>query len=168
MISDYFAIHFAGSVCSEIYAELSVPQLHRVYSFLDYIMGGCQIHFTVSTMPNANERLLLNTDESILCLLIHAHFYTLTLLYNGFSHNIQVLCWMRARYVTFITLSDLLGWLTCTLEVWKWIIVAWKCLWQKQRQEWIKFSIVPWTLSQYQSVQKENKLKRNSQININE
>lgn len=22
-------------------------QLHRVYSFLDYIMGGCQIHFTV-------------------------------------------------------------------------------------------------------------------------
>ncbi|MEQ2269225.1 Copine-7, partial [Xenotaenia resolanae] len=27
---------------------LSDLKLHRVYSFLDYIMGGCQIHFTVS------------------------------------------------------------------------------------------------------------------------
>ncbi|RMC09361.1 hypothetical protein DUI87_14369 [Hirundo rustica rustica] len=26
-------------------------KIHRVYSFLDYIMGGCQIHFTVSSVP---------------------------------------------------------------------------------------------------------------------
>uniref|UniRef100_A0A8C6VZ01 Copine 7 n=1 Tax=Nothobranchius furzeri TaxID=105023 RepID=A0A8C6VZ01_NOTFU len=37
----------------------SSSQLHRVYSFLDYIMGGCQIHFTVAidfTASNGDPR----------------------------------------------------------------------------------------------------------------
>uniref|UniRef100_A0A3B3CWR3 Copine VII n=1 Tax=Oryzias melastigma TaxID=30732 RepID=A0A3B3CWR3_ORYME len=38
---------------------LFLLQLHRVYSFLDYIMGGCQIHFTVAidfTASNGDPR----------------------------------------------------------------------------------------------------------------
>lgn len=32
-------------------ADTAGRKFHRVYSFLDYIMGGCQIHFTVSPWP---------------------------------------------------------------------------------------------------------------------
>ncbi|NXA17236.1 CPNE7 protein, partial [Ibidorhyncha struthersii] len=38
---------------------LSLWKIHRVYSFLDYIMGGCQIHFTVAidfTASNGDPR----------------------------------------------------------------------------------------------------------------
>lgn len=69
-----FVLHLSRSQCCEINAEFSVPQLHRVYSFLDYIMGGCQIHFTVSPAPNANTYLVLNNEESIFILLMRAHF----------------------------------------------------------------------------------------------
>uniref|UniRef100_A0A8C2KFB3 Copine VII n=1 Tax=Cyprinus carpio TaxID=7962 RepID=A0A8C2KFB3_CYPCA len=44
---------------SETHPPFFILQLHRVYSFLDYIMGGCQIHFTVAidfTASNGDPR----------------------------------------------------------------------------------------------------------------
>nr|XP_025035415.1 copine-7 [Pelodiscus sinensis] len=40
-------------------------KLHRVYSFLDYIMGGCQIHFTVSDAPSHPAGRAASRDESL-------------------------------------------------------------------------------------------------------
>lgn len=82
---------------------LFVPQLHRVYSFLDYIMGGCQIHFTVSPVANAN--FFLSNKESILCLLMHAHFCPLHLLFPSYSAA------SLNSHSIYITLSDHPGWL---------------------------------------------------------
>lgn len=47
----------------ELANTLFVWKIHRVYSFLDYIMGGCQIHFTVSRNTIGNGWKLLGVQQ---------------------------------------------------------------------------------------------------------
>uniref|UniRef100_K7GEN1 Copine 7 n=1 Tax=Pelodiscus sinensis TaxID=13735 RepID=K7GEN1_PELSI len=50
-------------------------KLHRVYSFLDYIMGGCQIHFTSFPGPDvtAGQRTP-RAASSVVCPAAHVHY----------------------------------------------------------------------------------------------
>lgn len=50
LLSDHREVCSVGEECNAVCLFL---QIETEYSFLDYVMGGCQINFTVSCFPTA-------------------------------------------------------------------------------------------------------------------